>query len=94
MDIARAWAILFMIMKWKKEFWNAEGARNIPHEKLRQEADTLDKNQITVTYCNKGNTGNAAQNILINRGFKKVYNISGGHRTYEKRLLLKGPPMK
>ena len=73
---------------------HVEGARNIPHEKLRQEADTLDKNQITVTYCNKGNTGNAAQNILINRGFKKVYSISGGHRTYEKRLLLKGPPMK
>lgn len=71
---------------------HVEGARNIPHEKLRQEADTLDKNQITVTYCNKGNTGNAAQNILINRGFKKVYNISGGHRTYEKRLLIKGPP--
>ena len=73
---------------------HVEGAKNIPHEKLRQEADALDKNQITVTYCNKGNTGNAAQNILINRGFKKVYNISGGHRTYEKRLLIKSSPKK
>lgn len=35
-----------------------------------------------VIYCNKGVTGNAAQNILINAGFKKVYNLSGGHKFY------------
>jgi rhodanese-related sulfurtransferase len=63
---------------------HVEGARNIPHERLRQEAEELDLAQLTVTYCNKGVTGNAAQNILINKGFKKVYNISGGHKTYEK----------
>ncbi|MGL5153172.1 MAG: rhodanese-like domain-containing protein, partial [Clostridium sp.] len=37
----------------------------------------------TITYCNKGVTGNAAQNILINHGFKKVYNLSGGHKFYK-----------
>lgn len=26
---------------------------------------------------------NAAQNILINQGFKKVYNISRGHKNYK-----------
>jgi NADPH-dependent 2,4-dienoyl-CoA reductase/sulfur reductase-like enzyme/rhodanese-related sulfurtransferase len=61
-------------------------ARNIPHEKLRQEADTLDKEAITITYCNKGITGNATQNILLNKGFKKVYNVSGGHKTYSKSI--------
>jgi len=37
---------------------------------------------VFATFCNKGVTGNAAQNILINYGFKKVYNLSGGHKFY------------
>ncbi len=61
-----------------------ETARNIPHENLRAAADTMDKGVVTITYCNKGVTGNAAQNILLNKGFKKVYNISGGHKTFSK----------
>ena len=68
-----------------------QSARNIPHEKLRQEADALDKEAITITYCNKGVTGNATQNILLNKGFKKVYNVSGGHKTYIKSI---AKPMK
>jgi len=59
-------------------------AGNIPHEKLRESIESLDSQAITVTYCNKGVTGNAAQNILINRGFHEVYNLSGGNNTYEK----------
>lgn len=58
------------------------GSINMPPERLRENLDTLDKEKLTVTYCNKGVTGNAAQNILINRGFKKVYNLSGGHKNY------------
>lgn len=58
-------------------------AINIPHSKLRNELKTLDKNVLTVTYCNKGVTGNATQNILINHGFKNVYNLSGGHKFYK-----------
>jgi len=44
----------------------------------------MDKDILTITYCNKGVTGNAAQNILINKGFKKVYNLSGGHKQFSK----------
>ncbi|MBB6713413.1 FAD-dependent oxidoreductase [Clostridium gasigenes] len=58
-------------------------AINIPHSKLRNELKTLDKNVLTVTYCNKGVTGNATQNILINHGFKNVCNLSGGHKFYK-----------
>jgi len=60
------------------------GAGNIPHEKIRESVESLDSQAITVTYCNKGVTGNAAQNILLNRGFHEVYNLSGGNNTYEK----------
>lgn len=59
------------------------GAINLPQEELRKGCQCLDPDALTVTYCNKGVTGNAAQNILLNKGFKKVYNLSGGNRTYQ-----------
>ena len=58
------------------------GAVSIPHEKLRAAAETLDPNTVAITYCNKGTTGNAAQNILLGKGFKRVYNLSGGEKQY------------
>lgn len=57
-------------------------AKNVPHASLREAGEGMAKDLIAVTYCNKGVTGNAAQNILINQGFKKVYNLSGGHKHY------------
>lgn len=63
---------------------HVETADNIPHAKLRDAAQKMDKDVVTVTYCNKGVTGNAAQNILINKGFKEVYNLSGGHKQFSK----------
>lgn len=61
---------------------HAEGASSIPHADLRAASETLNKDSVVVTYCNKGTTGNAAQNILINKGFKRVYNLSGGMKQY------------
>jgi NADPH-dependent 2,4-dienoyl-CoA reductase/sulfur reductase-like enzyme/rhodanese-related sulfurtransferase len=58
-------------------------AINLPQEKIRTNIDAIDKTETIVTYCNKGVTGNAAQNILINKGFKKVYNLSGGFKNYK-----------
>ena len=63
-------------------------AESIPLAKIREAAEHLDKETVTVTYCNKGVTGNAAQNILLNIGFKKVYNLSGGFNQF-KELELK-----
>ncbi len=64
-------------------------AENMPHSSLRDDLAKLDKGITTVTYCNKGVTGNAAQNILINHGFKKVYNLSGGHKFYKESKIKK-----
>lgn len=63
---------------------HVEGAISMPQEKIRKEAGSLDKDKITVAYCNKGVTGNAVQNILLHQGFRKVYNLSGGHSVYKK----------
>lgn len=62
---------------------HVDTAVNIPQDKLREELKDLDKDVLTITYCNKGVTGNAAQNILMNHGFNKVYNLSGGHKFYK-----------
>jgi rhodanese-related sulfurtransferase len=59
-----------------------ETAKSIPHAKLRAAVESLDKDTVAITYCNKGTTGNAAQNILLNNGLKKVYNLSGGQKHY------------
>lgn len=59
-------------------------AQNIPHANLRDTIEKLDHDAIAITYCNKGVTGNAAQNILLNNGFKEVYNLSGGHKQFSR----------
>jgi len=59
-----------------------DDAIQLSHEEFREKIDVLDPEKMTITYCNKGVTGNAAQNILLSRGFKNVYNLSGGHKFY------------
>ncbi|MDW5522659.1 FAD-dependent oxidoreductase [Carnobacterium maltaromaticum] len=62
---------------------SVEGAIHIPLTELRKRQSELDKDLVTIMYCNKGVSGNAAQNILINKGFKEVYNLSGGNKNYQ-----------
>jgi NADPH-dependent 2,4-dienoyl-CoA reductase/sulfur reductase-like enzyme/rhodanese-related sulfurtransferase len=59
-----------------------ETAVSIPHASLRPAAEALDREAPTIAYCNKGTTGNAAQNILLGKGFTRVYNLSGGEKQY------------
>lgn len=57
-----------------------EGAINIPLGNIREKYKELDKSLTYVVHCNKGVSGNAAQNLLRNLGFEKVYNLSGGFK--------------
>jgi rhodanese-related sulfurtransferase len=59
------------------------GALNIPFADLRARAGELDPGTTTVTYCNKGVSGNAGQNVLLRRGFTTVFNLSGGNSNYQ-----------
>jgi len=61
-----------------------ENAQNIPLAILRKELANMDKGLLTVAYCNRGVTSNAAQNVLINKGFTKVLNLSGGLTLYNR----------
>jgi NADPH-dependent 2,4-dienoyl-CoA reductase/sulfur reductase-like enzyme/rhodanese-related sulfurtransferase len=62
---------------------HVDGAVNIPLKELRGRVGELDPSLPTVTYCNKGTTGNAGQNVLRNLGFARVYNLSGGNSNYQ-----------
>lgn len=68
------------------EHGHVENAQNIPLEQLRNALSSLNKEEVVITYCNKGTTGNAAQNIMINSGFKRVYNVSGGFTQYKVQI--------
>lgn len=72
----------------RKQFETSKvvGAIHIPLAELRNRYEELDKECVTVTYCNKGVTGNAAQNILLKKGFRRVYNLSGGNKNYQEIL--------
>ncbi len=61
---------------------HVEQARSMPHGAVRNHLEDIPQGKPVVTYCNKGVTGNAVQNILLNKGFKKVYNLSGGYNQY------------
>ena len=62
---------------------HVDGAIHIPLGSLRERAGELDPALPTVTYCNKGVSGNAGQNILRCLGFAWVGNLSGGNKNYQ-----------
>lgn len=62
---------------------HVETAINMPFKTLRANLDQLDPAARTVLYCDLGQMSYNAQRILVNNGFKNVYNLSGGHRNYQ-----------
>lgn len=60
-----------------------DSAINIALGDLREKSKNLDPLLPTVTYCNSGTTGNAAQNVLRNLGYSDIYNLSGGNKNYQ-----------
>lgn len=59
-----------------------KNAVNIPLDSLRERLDELDKNKPVYVFCQVGMRGYVASRILMQRGFKEVYNLSGGYRLY------------
>ncbi len=62
---------------------HVDGAVHIPLGQLRRRVAELDPSLPTVTYCNKGVSGNAGQNVLRCMGFSWVANLSGGNKNYQ-----------
>lgn len=58
------------------------GAVNIPLDELRDRLAELPKDRMIYTFCAIGLRGYLAYRILIQHGFEKVRNLSGGLKTY------------
>lgn len=57
-------------------------AVNIPLDQLRQRHGELSPGLPVITYCALGMRGYLSERILRQRGFREVYNLSGGYRTW------------
>lgn len=58
------------------------GSINIPLDSLRERIDEIPKDKAIVIYCEVGLRGYVAARILMQRGFSRVFNLSGGYSTY------------
>jgi rhodanese-related sulfurtransferase len=58
------------------------GSINIPLDSLRDRIDEIPKDKVVVIYCQVGLRGYIAARILMQRGFNRVFNLSGGYSTY------------
>lgn len=59
------------------------GAINIPLDDLRERLNEIPSNKAVYIFCAIGLRGYLASNILLQRGFNKVFNLSGGYKTYQ-----------
>ena len=57
-------------------------ARLVPVDELRDHLQELDPSQETIVYCRVGLRGYLAARILLQHGFEKVYNLTGGMLSY------------
>jgi len=59
------------------------GAINVPLNELGYRVFSLDKTRDIIVYCFTGVTSQVACQILVNAGFKDVYNVTGGIRAWD-----------
>ena len=60
-----------------------KGSINIPIEELRQRMGEIPKNKPIYAYCEVGYRSYLATRILLQHGFKEVYDLTGGYKLYE-----------
>ena len=56
---------------------------NIPVDELRNNLHRIDKTKAIYIFCAVGLRGYLAQRILMQNGFHKVYNLSGGYSSWK-----------
>ncbi len=60
-----------------------EGSINIPIEELRDRMEEIPKNKPIYAYCEVGYRSYLATRILLQHGYKEVYDLTGGYKLYE-----------
>ncbi|SFW26915.1 FAD-dependent oxidoreductase [Chitinophaga sancti] len=65
------------------EMGHVKGSLNIPLDELRGRLSEIPKDKDIYIYCEAGLRGYLAQRILLQSGFSRVWNMSGGFRTWK-----------
>ncbi len=60
-----------------------EGAINIPLEELRNRLNEIPNGKPIITFCEVGYRSYLATRILLQHGYKEVFDLTGGFKTYE-----------
>ena len=78
MDAGEAFQLIDVREPFEYEIAHIEGARLIPLGEIADRAGQLPCEQPTVVHCHSGQRSAQAVHLLQERGFTKVYNLSGG----------------
>lgn len=60
-----------------------EEALNIPLDDIRDRISEIPKDKKVMVFCGVGLRGYVATRILMQHGYKEVFNLNGGYKTYE-----------
>ncbi len=76
---------LLLDVRTKEEFSARaiEGSTNVPIEELRTRLDEIPHDKSIYVYCEVGYRSYLALRILLQSGFKEVYELTGGFKIYE-----------
>lgn len=58
----------------------------IPLQELESRLGELDKDETYLVVCRSGNRSAQASELLVQEGFKKVYNMTGGMNTWDDEI--------
>lgn len=59
-----------------------DGAVNIPHTLIRSRLSEIPKDRPIIVYCAMGVRGYLSERMLEQHGYKEVYNLTGGYKTW------------
>jgi sulfur-carrier protein adenylyltransferase/sulfurtransferase len=76
------YTLLDVRQPWEYEEDHLPGAKLVPLGELKEGTSGLDPNKPTLVYCAIGGRSRVAAQLLSGRGFKEVYNLSGGIKAY------------
>jgi sulfur-carrier protein adenylyltransferase/sulfurtransferase len=78
MDAGESFELIDVREPFEYEIARIDGAKLIPLGEITERLDELEREQPIVIHCHSGKRSAQAAQLLLQRGFTKVYNLEGG----------------
>ncbi len=84
--------VVFLDVRQPKEYAHGHlpGAKLVPLGELENRLEELEKNRPIVVYCASGVRSRVASQKLMNSGFNKIFNLTGGIKAWKKEVAVGG----